>query len=251
MTESSQRAEANYKVKQCILKLHDLFHRYYPSRKDLLPDTPLDNSCRICHPQPAFEETSITFQTFWNWYCEIQPAESYSGKTVLFFYKLGILLEKDPDPVLIAMVALDLLHSIRYYSAPSRPLESLRHLIIDIAHRSQFFTTEALPENRSTSPQATTSNATDITTQTVTNTESNTESRDNITTSFADDKEFLDQQFRSSITAFDTTNLVATDDEGSVNSNYGYLSDIVINPDIDQEEGLERSYGLSQLQEEF
>ena len=69
----------------------------------------------------------------------IQPAQSYSGQTVALFNQFGNhLLAENPDHNLIIATASSLLYSITYSAAPSRPIELLRHLFIDIAHRSQF-----------------------------------------------------------------------------------------------------------------
>ena len=111
----------SYQVRTSLIKLHDLSHQYY-----LTPETPIDNSCQICYPRPNTEELSTAFLTFWIWYQTIQPAETYSGKTVTFFFKFGkCLFEDELDTILIAQVVLDLLYSIRYSTAPTRPLEQV------------------------------------------------------------------------------------------------------------------------------
>jgi hypothetical protein len=145
-------SNSSYRIHSLLVDYHDLFHKYYPDQDISVSDTPIDNSCIICNPPPAFESLSASFVTFWNWYKTVQPAETYSGKTIHFFNRLGsYLFAEEIDPILIPLATSDLLYSIRYHTIPSRSLEQLRHLVIDIAHRSQYFTTALVtePENPS------------------------------------------------------------------------------------------------------
>ena len=144
---------SNYKSQLLLIKYHDLFHNFCPKGNELIP---VDNSCQICNPQPAPEELSIAFLTFWNWYKIAQPAKSYSGKTVEFFNHFGHqLLAEKLDPTIIIIIVSNLLLSIRYNTASTRPIEQLKHIIIDLAHHSKVFTTALSKDPKSPlSPQA-------------------------------------------------------------------------------------------------